>query len=60
MEDRCLHKRVVRTIRTVYYFPNGWEQDVEENDDCDLADYEVVIESCQYRCQDCGKVLDEM
>jgi len=60
VEEKCLHKHVVRTIKTVYYFPNGWQEDVEDNDDCDLADYEEEIEYWHFRCQDCGEILDEM
>jgi len=58
--ERCSHKHVARTVKTTFYFENGWEKDVEENDDCDFADYEQEIEYWIYQCQDCGKVLVEM
>lgn len=55
----CKHKNVIHSIKYLYYFPNGYKKDVEENPDCDMSEFETEIIDWNFCCQDCGEILDE-
>jgi len=55
---QCLHQNVIETVRTIYYFKKGWEEEIENpGDPIDIKDSEVETESSIFRCQDCKKLL---
>ena len=53
-KQECLHKKIIFSLKEMYYIKNGYEQSKENDEEWDL----IKSLADKTKCVDCGKILD--